>query len=171
MSRIVGLLLSVAILITLVLPVSCEKTDDSFGIYLADSGELVLSLEHIEAYHSLDSSLELNAEGIKKWNSFQTYTAEPKLIQGLYQRDFIIKIDGEEICRGKFYSLASSSSYDGVVILDSIIELGEGNNSIKIEFGYAASVPASEARRIKSSLESFFSEKGMLVADEGWGWS
>jgi hypothetical protein len=168
MSRIAVLLSILILAMSLAMSASCAGSDRDFGIYLADSGERVLSLKDIKAYHSLDCSLELNAEGIERWNSFQTYTAEPKLAQGLYHRDFIIKIDGDEICRGKFYSLVSSASYDGVVILDSIIKLDGENNSIKIEFGYAASVSDSEESRIKSELESFFGGKGMLVADVGW---
>lgn len=162
------MLLAAVVLAALALPLSCARTDGGFGIYLADSGELVLSLKHIEAYHSLDCSFELNAEGMKRWNSYQTYTAEPKLNQGLYRRDFILRIGDEEVCSGKFYSMVSSASYDGVVILDSIIKLDEEDNSIVIEFGYAESIPASEASRIKSELESFFKGKGMLVEDKGW---
>jgi hypothetical protein len=147
---------------------ACAKSDGGFGIYLIDSGEMVLSLEHIKAYHSLDCSLELNAEGIEKWNSFQTSTTVPKLSQSLYQRDFILKINNQEVCRGKFYSLVSSASYDGVVILDSIVKLDDEHSSIKIDFGYAVSIPASEENHVTSELESFFSSKHMLVADEGW---
>jgi hypothetical protein len=170
MSRIVCFLLSALVLAALALPASCAESDGGFGIYLADSGEMVLSLEHIEAYHSLDSSLELNAGGVKKWNSYQTYTAEPKLAQSLFRQEFILKTGEEEICRGIFYSMLSSYLYDGVVIRESVLKLDDESKSIVIEVHYFDSSSDSEEARIKAELEAFFSERDMLVADEGWGW-
>jgi len=175
MSRIVALFLSLAALFLLMSPAACAKSDGGFGVYLADSGETVLSLEHIKAYHSLDYSLELTPQGIERWNSFQTSTTVPKLAQSLYNREFILKINGSEVCRGKFYSLVSSASYDGVVILDSIIKLDSEHNTIKLDFGYppgySFSTAPSDEERITSALESFFSAKHLLVVDEGWGFS
>ena len=168
MKRIVPLLVAVSLLLSVLLPAACAKSDGGFGIYLADSGEIVLSLEQIKAYHSLDYSLELTPQGIEKWNSFRISATVPKLAQSLYQRDFMLKIDGNEVCRGKFYSLVSSASYNGVVILDSIIKLDNEYNAIKIDFGYAWPFPSSEESRITAELERFFGEKHLLVADEGW---
>jgi hypothetical protein len=42
-----------------------DKQKEGFGIYLADSGELVLSDDHIKACHSIDHTLELNEDGIE----------------------------------------------------------------------------------------------------------
>jgi len=167
MKRVEILLATISILLLLLLPSACAKSDGSFGIYLVDSDEIVLSQEHLKAYHSLDTSFELNAQGIEKWNSFHTYQAEPKLAQSLYQRDFILKIDGNEVCRGKFYSMVSSASYNGVVIMDSIMKLEGDRNVIGIYFGYVQSIPASEETRIKTEFEDFFSSQHLLVAGEG----
>lgn len=173
MKRLALLLASLFLLLLILFPSACAKSDGSFGIYLADSGEQVISLGHIKAYHSLDYSFELNAKGIEKWNSFHTYPAEPKLAQSLYKRDFILKIDNQEICRGKFYSIASSSTYDGIVILESLGKLDNDHTSIKIDFGYPfgysfPSAPSDESR-ISAELERFFGEMHLLVADEGLG--
>ena len=168
MKRIAPLLGAVSLLLLMLLPTVCARSDGGFGIYLADSGEIVLSLEHIKAYHSLDYALEMNAKGIEKWNSFQTSTSTPNLRDSLYQRDFIIKIDENEVCRGKFYSVVSSASYNGVVILDSIIKLDNEHNAIKIDFGYAWPFPSLEESRITAELERFFGDKHLLVADSGW---
>ncbi|RJO62649.1 MAG: hypothetical protein C4542_02835 [Dehalococcoidia bacterium] len=166
------LLATISILLLLLLPSACARSDGSFGIYLADSGEQVISLEHIKAYHSLDYSLELTPKGIEKWNSFQTSTTIPKLAQSLYQRDFILKINGTEVCRGKFYSLVSSSTYDGIVIMDSIMKLDSTHTAIKLDFGYppgfSLSTTPSDEGRITSELEQYFSGKHLLVADKGW---
>jgi hypothetical protein len=169
MSKIASLLLSIVALMLLVLPASCAESDGGFGIYLADSGELVLSLEHIEAYHSLDSSLELNAGGIKRWNSYQTYTAGPKLAQSLYRQEFILKTGEEEICRGIFDSMLSSYLYDGVVIRESVLKLDDESKYIVIEVHYFDSSSDSEEARIKAELEAFFSARDMLAADYGRG--
>ncbi|MGA3094349.1 MAG: hypothetical protein ABSD79_03065 [Dehalococcoidales bacterium] len=162
------LLVAVSLLLSVLLPAACAKSDGGFGIYLADSGEMVLSLKQIKAYHSLDYSLELTPQGIEKWNSFQISTTVPKLSQSLYQRDFILKIDGKEVCRGQFYSLVSSASYNGVVIMDSVMKLEGDRNAIKIDFGYAWSFPPSEESRITAELERFFGDKHLLVVDEEW---
>jgi hypothetical protein len=172
MKRVALLLAALSLLLLMLLPAACAKSDGSFGIYLADSGEQVLSLEHIKAYHSLDYSFELNPHGIEKWNSFHTYPAEPKLAQSLYQRDFILKIDNQEVCRGKFYSMASSATYDGIVILESLFKLNDNQRSIKIDFGYpfgyySPSQPSDESR-VSGELERFFGDKHLLVADSGW---
>jgi hypothetical protein len=172
MKLVTPLLAALLLLLLALFPSACAKSDGGFGIYLADSGEQVISLEHIKAYHSLDHSLELNARGIEKWNSFQTSTTVPKLAQSLYLRDFILKINGKEVCRGQFYSLVSSATYNGVVILDSIIKLDSEHNTIKLDFGYPSGYPSStsssDKARITSELENFFSAKHLLVADEGF---
>ena len=163
-----GFLVAVLLVLGMLAPSACTKSDSDFGLYLADSGEQVLGLEDIQAYHSLDSSLELTPQGIEKWNSFQTSTDIPKLAQSLYQRDFIIKIDGNELCRGKFYSMVSSASYNGIVIMDSIVKLDSTHNSLRIEFGYVQTVPAAEKDRIATALDSYFDGKGMRVEDKGY---
>lgn len=75
-----NLLLITLILSSVFIPISCGsgQTDD-FGIYLADTGKIVLSGQDVKAYHSTYSIFELNESGIEKWNSFQTYSTIPKL--------------------------------------------------------------------------------------------
>ena len=71
------------LLITSVLSCGIEEDisvdEPGFGIYLADTGELVLSEQHIKAYHRNvhltvseeedTHAIELNQAGIEKWNS------------------------------------------------------------------------------------------------------
>lgn len=132
---------------------STSTEEPGFGIYLVDSGELVLSEQHIKAYyrnvHLTEAkedthAVELNQAGIEKWNSYMTYETIPKLKDTLFGRDFILKIAGKEIYRGKFYSWASSASYDGVVILDALLKLNEENNEILILYGYPWPLSDSE---------------------------
>lgn len=56
-------LLLVALLLCIFLLLSCDDTEDNFGIFLIETGELVLSDEHIEAYHVETHEIELNKQG------------------------------------------------------------------------------------------------------------
>lgn len=132
-----------------------------FGIFLVDSGELVLSEQHIKIYHKDTHEIELNEDGIEKWNSYMTYTTIPRLAEGLFGEDFFITIKGTEIYRGKFYSMVSSTSYPGVVILDTLFKLDSKNNVIRIDFGYPC-CPSGEDPRNNPDIFSFLEEQGLL---------
>jgi hypothetical protein len=134
----------------------------SFGIYLADTGDLVLSQEHIKAYYGIDHSMELNEKGIARWNSYHTYTDIPKLKESLYQKDFIIKTNDREICRGKFYSMLSSASYSGIAIIDAVMPLDNEHNKIWVISDYPNSTLGVEYDDISSELASVFEELNLL---------
>ena len=159
-----------ALLITTVLiavftgSTSCNVGNETgFGIYLLDSGEQVLSEQHIKVYYGDNHTIELNEQGIKQWNSFIDYETIPKLQTTLYSRDFVLKIKGKEIYQGKFYSMVSSASYSGIVIMDAIITLGDSSNTIRIEFGYPW--PPSDAEgdpRNNREVLKFLEKEGLL---------
>jgi hypothetical protein len=92
-----------------------------------------------------------------------TYDDIPKLTGTLISNDFIVKVRGEEIYRGKFYSMALSMSYNGYVILESMMKLDEEHHSIMIFHGYPTGdfTDGSELRddpRIIKALK----DKGLL---------
>lgn len=122
-----------------------DEEEPCFGIYLVDSEELVSSEYHIKAYRrgvhfyedDTDTNvIEMNKEGIEKWNSYIIYETNTDLEDSLYYRDFILKIEREEIYRGRFYSMVSSMIYEGVVILDALIKLDDDHNYIRIDWDY-----------------------------------
>ena len=129
--------------------------EDRFAIILADTGEILLTESDIEAYHS-DGTLDLNENGMKKWNSHLTYPGIPKLKETLYQREFIIRIDEKEICRGKFWSMVSSASINDIVILDSLMKMDDDYHSIWIRSTYPSGKPLADS--ISSELDRFFGE-------------
>ncbi len=142
-----------------------DKTE--FGIYLADSGELVLSEKHIKAYYPDAHTLELNEQGIEKWNSYLTYTTIPKLDQCLFLKDFVLKIKGDEIYRGKFYSAVSSISYSGIVIMDALFKLDSTNSTIWIKNSYPGSFSENQDDpRNDLRIIEFFEKKGLLKYGE-----
>jgi hypothetical protein len=143
---------------------ACSRENKpSFGIYLADSGELVLSEEHIAAYYQDTHTIELNETGIAKWNSYLDYTSTPKLADSLFSKDFILRVKGEEIYRGKFYSGVSSMSYDGYVILESLFKMDKEKHSITIEHGYPSpSFSKGEDKRSDARIIKALKDEGIL---------
>jgi hypothetical protein len=164
MNRIkpISLFLIIILIVSLFSVLSCNtKQEPFFGIYLADTGELVLSQEHIKAYYGAEHAFELNEKGMSKWNSYHTYTDTPKLSQTLYQRDFILKLEGEEICRGKFYSLASSASYSGIAIIDSLFKADNEHNKLWLISDYPSWSLGTEYSNISSELARVFGKLGL----------
>lgn len=142
---------------------SVEEEPADFGIYLVDSGELVLSDQDIQAYYKDTHTIELNEKGIERWNSFQTYTGIPQLNDTLFSKDFVVKLEDREMYRGKFWSMASSASYSGIIIVESLFKLDSDNNAIRIEFGYPSpEFGVGQDPRDNPEIISFFEERGLL---------
>ncbi|MDD5093248.1 MAG: hypothetical protein PHV74_02570 [Dehalococcoidia bacterium] len=155
----------VALLICVFTLLACDDAEKEagLGIFLVTNDEMVLSEQHVKAYHPETHEIELNSEGIEKWNSYMTYSTIPKLNQTLYGKDFVVKVKGEEIYRGKFWSMLSSASCPGIVILDALFKLDDTHNTIQIQFGYA--IPQSgndEDPRNNPKVLNFFEERGLL---------
>jgi hypothetical protein len=149
-----------------------QEPGPGFGIYLIETGEPVITEEHIAAYYTdMRGSMygegvhaiELNKAGIERWNSFITYEDIPKLKQTLYQKDFVVRVYGREVYRGEFYSMVSSMSYNGVVILDALIELSGDNDKIYIAYGYPSPSFATGGGPVNSpAVIGFMKEHGLL---------
>jgi hypothetical protein len=86
------------------------------------------------------------------------YKDLPKLDDTLFSREFIIKIEGKEICRGRFWSGASSNRYSGITILDSLFKLDvDKNNTLHITLDYSAGgILSTSYPAIQSELVNFF---------------
>jgi hypothetical protein len=164
--------ISLCLVLTLLVPLICLSACDDepgFGIYLVETGELVLSDQHIEGYYWDSHAIELNAEGIEKWNSYMTYGGEPKLQYTLYGEDFVLKVKGEEIYRGKFYSMVSSASYYGIVILEILFKLDESKNTIIIQYGFPRYPPDyGEDPRNNQKIFDYLDSKNLLRPGEKW---
>jgi hypothetical protein len=162
LSKQKALFLMAVLLLSILLSTSCSiGQKEDFAIYLADSGEIVLSENEIKTYHRDNNTLELNENGMKKWNSHLTYQGIPKLADSLFSREFIIKIEGKEICRGKFWSGVSSASYSGVVILDSLFKLDSSHNILWIKSDFPGRSGALDTS-ISSELNRFFEKHNLL---------
>ncbi len=152
-----------ALLLTLNVLSGCGSIKPDFGIFLADTGTLILSELHIKSYNKDTHTLELNSKGIQQWNSFLTYEGIPKLANTLNGKEFILKLQGKEMYRGKFYSNVSSATYSGVVILDALMRLDSKNNTIRIDFGYPSpSFGTGIDPRNNQQVMDFFTKRGIL---------
>jgi len=141
---------------------SCDGGEDvGFGIFLVDSGELVLSEQHIKIYHKETHEIELNEDGIEKWNSYMTYTTIPRLAETLCGEDFLIMVEGTEAYRGRFSSYVVSTIPPGVTIVDTLFKLDSEHNAIRIDIGYPY-FPSGEDPRNNPDIFSFLEEQGLL---------
>ncbi len=175
-------LINASIILTL-FSVSCEYTDEiekllkepqnktvsteytCFGIYLED-GTLLISDKDIKIYNKKEHKILLNEQGIAKWNSLINYDttvnpARPVMEGGLYQKEFIIKLDDELIYEGKFWSLLSSASFSGIVIIDAVMPVDSTGHWIEIDNGYPAPISDVDLRS-DSRVFDFFEAKGKL---------
>jgi hypothetical protein len=136
-----------------------RTTHSTFGIYLVDTGELVLSDQDMAAYVRATHEIKLNESGIAKWNSQIQCSRLPG---GLYQKDFAVRIDGKEIYRGTFWSGYSSQSHAGVV-LDIAFRLDSTHNTIQIRYGYPVPLRGDkDDPRNNPEIFEFFAKKGLL---------
>jgi hypothetical protein len=155
--KLFAVLVSVFVLIQ---SIACSLLKEgNFAIVLTGTGETVLTELDVAAYHT-DGTLDLNQRGIENWNSHRSVQDPPKLADSLYNKEFIIKIDGKEVCRGKFWSNVSSASVDGFVILDSLFKLDDNNHSIQIQSTYPGRGPLPDP--LGSELAAFFGNHHLL---------
>ena len=157
-----SILLITTLFLLISLLLSCDGGEDvGFGIFLVDSGELVLSEQHIKVYHKDTHEIELNEDGIEKWNSYMTYTTIPRLAETLCGEDFLIMVEGTEAYRGRFSSYAVSIIPPGVTIVDTLFKLDSEHNSIRIDIGYLY-FPSGEDPRNNPDIFGFLEEQGLL---------
>lgn len=141
---------------------TCDDSEEKFGIFLTETGELVLSDEHIEAYYWDTHEIELNKKGIKKWNTYMTYESIPKLAETLYNKDFVIMIGNEEMYRGKFWSMVSSAIPDCITITESLMKFDDIHNIIKIRLDFGLQDDIEKDPRDNPIILKYFKEKELL---------
>lgn len=155
-------LLALSILLLCVpLAAACQKAPPpigeklpTFGIYLLDNDEQVLSGDDISSFDPETGYFELTSSGVDKWQSRFAKT-EPKLKESLFGRPFIIKIGNEGICSGTIWSMLSSASRQDIVLLDA---LGVLNGKLKLQLGYGG-FEANIDPAISSAIADYFNSR------------
>jgi hypothetical protein len=126
-----------------------RPSEGGFGIYLLRSGELVISDMEIISYNRTSHEIKLTEAGVAKIEGLQV---------PLNGTGFVVKVEGEEIYLGAFWSPISSLPYHGVVIETVVTD-----NSVKIEAGYPSSHFQGEDPRDNPKIFDYLDRVGKLT--------
>ena len=153
MARLKVLFAAVAFLVTITasyLFLSFLKpSDGGFSVYLLGSDELVISDLDIISYNKTSHEMKLTEAGVAKIEGLQA---------PLNGTGFVVRIEGEEIYRGAFWSPISSLPYHGVVIETVVTD-----NTVKIEAGYPPSQFQDEDPRDNPKIFDYLARIGKLT--------
>ena len=123
--------------------------EGGFGIYLLESGELVISDIEIVSCNKTSHEIKLTDAGVAEMEGIHV---------PLNGTDFVIKVEGEEIYRGAFWSPISSIPYHGTVIETLVTD-----NTVKIQAGYPPSQFQGEDPRDNPEIFDYLSKLGKLI--------
>lgn len=129
------------------------SSSGEFGLYLVESGELILSDREILAYNSTRHELTLTTEGVDRVKGLD-----------LYQRTFALKLHGAVMYEGAFWSAVSSRIYEGVVIVDILRLQAGGTDILTIEPWYPPGLfPGPDDPRLNPAIFNYFQTLGKLT--------
>ena len=126
-----------------------KPSEEGVGIYLLESDELVISDLEIVSYNKTSHNIKLTDAGVEKIERLQV---------PLNGAGFVIKVEGEEIYRGAFWSPISSIPYHG-----PLIETLVTDNTVKIQAGYPPSQFQGEDPRDNPKIFDYLSRVGKLI--------
>lgn len=161
MSRI-GLI----VLAVLVLPLSSCDTGQhkgaGFAISLLESGEPILTDEHIAAYIWEEHRILLTPKGIERWESFVEFdkSHDPPIrkMGRLTTKEFVVTLNGVEMYHGHFSSMVSSLLMPGVLLYDT---LGAPGGEVRMDLVRLDGAPENDPRA-RPEIEAYFRKQGKL---------
>ncbi len=121
-----------------------------FAVYFADSNQVVFSDEDIESYDPKHFSFILTKVGAEKVKSYQ---ASSSMNGGLYQKSFVVKLNGEDMYRGKFWTRVSSMSEKGIVMLD-VLSVDADSRTLWFSLGYPESSREGDPQRFSEDQKA-----------------
>jgi hypothetical protein len=129
------------------------SSSGEFGLYLIENDELIISDRDILSYNKTIHEIKLTEGGVERFKGLD-----------LYQRNFVIKLNGVEMYEGAFWSYLSSRIYEGTIILDvNLIQEGV-SDSIIIEPWYPPGLyKGSEDPRLNIEIFNYFQKIGKLT--------
>lgn len=152
--------------VLLTLPLSSCDTHQpvraGFVISLLESGEPVLTDEHIATYVWEAHRIVLTPKGVARWESFAKFDRSvdppiPKLGE-LTKKEFVVTLDGSEMYRGHFWSMALSLLKSGVLLYDTS---GANRDQVWITFTRAEGTQEDDPRA-RPEIEAYFRAQGKL---------
>ena len=141
---------------------TAQREEVGFAISLVESGEIILTDEHIAAYVWDEHRIILTPEGIERWESFVEFdnSQDPPIrkLGRLTMKEFIVALNGVPMYRGHFASMASSLMNPGVLLYDT---LGIPRGEMRMSFTRLEGTPESDPRG-RPEIEAYFRKQGKL---------
>jgi hypothetical protein len=135
-----------------------------FGIYQGQN--LILSADQIVSYNKTSHVIKLTEDGLRMMRSkvlYEEVNGElvPQL-DGLYLKAFSVRLDGQEIYSGTFWSGASSQSNSGIVLLDVLSILSDDHITLAAGYPGPANFKGVDPRN-NTKIMQYLKEKNKLV--------
>ncbi len=139
-----------------------QASSAGFAISMTDSGERILTDEHVAIYRWDQHRILLSPKGIDRWESFVEFdrSQDPPIrkLGRLTMKQFALTIDGVEMYRGHFSSMLSSLLGSGVLLYDTIgLPAGELWLTFTPSNGELQADP-----RGRPEIKAYFMERGKL---------
>jgi hypothetical protein len=134
------------------------------GIYQGQN--LIISEKDIISYNKTSHVIKLTEDGLRVMRSkvlYEEVNGElvPQL-DGLYLKAFSVRLDGQEIYSGTFWSSASSQSNSGIVLLDVLTILSDDHITISAGYPGPANYKGVDPRN-NTKIMQYLKEKNKLV--------
>ena len=159
--------LIVAALVAFLLSACDTKQSEGvgFAITLLESGEPILTDEHIAAYVWAEHRIILTPKGVERWESFIEFDKSqdppiPKL-GGLTMKEFVVTVNGVEMYRGHFWSMLSSHLKPGVLLYDT---MGVTRGYVRMDFERLDGT-SDDDPRARPEIAAYFRKQGKLKSD------
>jgi hypothetical protein len=139
-----------------------QRGEVGFAIILLESGERILTDEHIAAYMWNEHRILLTPKGIERWESFVEFdiSQDPPIrkLGRLTTKEFVVTLNGDEMYRGHFSSMVSSVTNSGVLLYDT---LGAPRGEVRMSFTRLEGGPEDDPRE-HPEIKSYFRKQGKL---------
>ena len=163
-SRSFGIALIVIPLVVLSLSSCDTETHEGagFAISLTESGERILTDEHIAAYVWDEHRILLSTKGVDRWQSFVDFdkSHDPPIrkMGRLTTKEFVVTLNGVQMYHGHCSSMVSSVANSGVLLYDT---LGVPPGEIWMTFTRLDGAPEDDPRALPD-IAAYFRKQGKL---------
>lgn len=156
----------IAVALSAFLLSSCGARNSGFVISLVESGEVILTDDHIATYIWKKHGIILTPEGIDQWESLAKLdeTRDPPIrkLGKLTSKEFVVTVGDVEMYRGHFSSMFSSLIQPGVLLYDT---MGAPRGEIRLDFIRFDGAPKDDPRA-RPEIAAHFRKQGKLKEDE-----
>jgi hypothetical protein len=155
----------IAIAVGALLLSSCgtrNSGESGFAVSLVETGEPILTDKDIATYVWKEHRIVLTPEGVDRWDSFAVIdsTQDPPVrkMGKLTGKEFVVTVDGVDMYRGHFSSMALSYMQPGVLLYDTI---GAWHDELRLRFEQKDGEPKNDPRD-RPEIAAHFRKVGKL---------